>query len=296
MRGPLNPYGHMQQYWKQYLDGISWRPLSFEEQRYVEKVKKVFVEQQRKILAKIHNPFKLCPNVVTLWLPAFPTTAIGLSISSLNDISVIIRQGIEPTLANAFTAIEVLKLRVPISFTFLTLFSSLGLLFTGKINKLIQTSLDELNSEQENRLNRLEEKLNFFSLDKTEGLEETIWEMIDNNTKLKSNTQAQNPFDLTNRSMTVFFPLYQSHTELGILFHDLDYMGISILQALDPNDRIFSLFRIIHVRLPFALVLLVLFLLLGLFLSNAVNEVEQGTREEIIKDVKEGIQEMKKNF
>lgn len=294
MRGPSIPYIHTQRYLEQCLNGISWRPLSIEEQRYIEKIKKVLAKQQRKF-ASFFNPFNLCPIGVSIWFPLLPSVALGFAFSGLNNIAVLIRQAIEPTLTNGFLAIRILELRVPSPLYFLTLFSAIGLFFNAKINGLVQASNDEFIAKQEEMFNRLEEKLNVLTSEEDSGsnlLENTL---DDGNPPLRT-TLTLNPFNLSPLSLTVFVPIYKNHTALGILFHDLNYMGFSILQALEPNDKIYSLFRFIHIQVPLALDLLVMLLVLGLFLSGGVNKVEQGVREEIIKEVKESIQELKKNY
>jgi len=300
MRGSANSYSLGQQYLQQYLNRISWRPLSLDEQQYFQKIKVFLAEQQRKFYAKVLNPFNLCPLFVTVWFPVLPSLTIGISFSSIQDIGIYIRQAMDPTLANIFSLFKILEFRTPFPLVLLTMFSAVGLFFNGKINKLIQQATSELITEQDKRLQGFEEKLDCLLVDKSldlnvnldNELEKKIAEIIAQE-KSKSITQALNPFNLTPVSMSVFFPIYQKHTAVGIVFHDLDYLGIGLLQALEPNDKIYSIIRIIHTQTPFALDLLALFLGVGLFLSGGVNKVEQGAREEVISNVKEGINEIK---
>lgn len=286
MRGPSSPYMLMQQYLEQYLNGISWRPQSIAEQQYIEKIKHTIAEQQRKFYAKILNPFNLYPLSVTFWFPVIPSLAIGVSVTSLREVDIYIRQAMDPTFANIFSAFIILEFHVPFSLALLTLASCLGLYFTGKINKLLETLKNQLIPEQEERFQASEEELDL------EGKRlETIAEEKD-----KSIIEALNPFKLAPASMSIFFPVFLDHTAIGIVFHDLDYLGISVLQAIEPNDKIYSIFRFIHAQVPFTLTLLILFFAINLFLSGEVNKVEQEAREEAINKVKERINQAKPKY
>lgn len=250
---------------------------------------------QRKLFKEIFNPFNLCATSVSVWFPVFPSVALGVSVSSLNDIGIYLRQAIEPTLSNGFTAMKLFELRVPFPLTFLTLFSAIGLIFNSKIHALLQAMNDELLAKQEDMLKGLEDQLNVLSSEDT--IEEKKADTSrEKRTPLIRPPQSLSPFNLSPLSMTIFVPVYKSHTALGILFHDLNYMGFSLLQALEPNDKIFSLFRFIHIQVPLALDLLILFFALGLFLNGAVNRVEQGAREEVIKEIKGGIQQLRRDI
>lgn len=293
MRAPSSPYMLTQQYLEQYLNRISWRPLSVEEQRFVEKLKQALAEQRRKLYAKILNPFNLCPLFVTAWFPVYPSLTIGVSFSSVQDIGIYLRQAMDPTFANIFSLFKILESKVPFPLGLLTMFSGIGLFITDRVNTLLQTSNNELMMEQEEALKGLEEKLDSLSSDeRLDGIKEKILETIAEE-KRKSMVEALNPFILSPRAISVFFPIYQKHTAIGVVFHDLDYMGIGILQALEPNDKIYSIIRFIHVQVPFALELLVMFLAIGLFLSGGVNKVEQGAREEVIDEVRESVWQLK---
>ncbi len=292
MRGASSPYLYLQQNLAQYLNGLSWRPRSIEEQRYFEKIKLAIAEQKRKFYAKILNPFNLCPEFITLWFPVLPSLAIGISFSSLKEISIYIRQAMDPTLANIFSLFTILEFQVPFPLALLTMFSGIGLFINSKVNKLVQTSNNELITEQAQGLKDLEEKLECLSLEQSSVVEEKILEtMVEE--KRKSIIEALNPFNLSPRSLVVTFP-FQNYTYVGLVFHDLEYMAIAIIQALEPNAKIFSVIRFIHVQVPFALDILALFLSIGLFFSGGVNKVEQGACEEVINEVKESINHLKK--
>lgn len=260
MKGPSSPCMFMQQHLEQYLNGICWRPLSIVEQQYIEKIKYAIAEQQRKFYAKILNPFNLSPISTAFWFSVIPSLAIGVSVTSLGEIDIYIRQALEPTFANIFSAFIIFEFHVPFSLAFLTLALCLGLFLTGKINKLLQTAKNPLIAEQEERL---------------EALEKTTEE------KHGSIIKALNPFKLAPISMTIFFPVFRDHTDLGIVFHDLDYLAIAVLQALEPTDKMYSIFRFIHTQVPFSLVLLIMFLAIYLFLSDEVNKIEQRARVDI---------------
>jgi len=105
MREPSSPGMYMQKNFQQYLKGICWRPLLIEEQQYVEKIKYAIAEQQRKIYARILNPFNLSPISTAFWFPIIPSLAIGVSVTSLGEINIFIRQAMDPTFANIFSAI-----------------------------------------------------------------------------------------------------------------------------------------------------------------------------------------------
>lgn len=293
MRGPSSPYLQMQQYLEHYLNGVSWRPLSFEEQRYVEKIKQAIAEQQRKFYAKILNPFNLCPKGLIIWFPVLPSVAIGVSFSSLQEISIYIRQAMDPTFLNIFSIFKILEFQVPFPLALLTMFSAVGLTINGKINKLVQTSNNEIMTEQAEGLKDLDEKLEYLSTEEGSAGEKILETMVEE--KRKSIIEALNPFNLSPRSLTVLFP-FQKYTSVVVVFHDLDYMAIGISQALEPNAKIISVIRFIHVQVPFALNLLAMFLLIGLFFSGGVYKIEQGAREEVIKEVKESVNQLKKKY
>lgn len=281
MRGPSSPYMLMQQYREQYLNGISWRPLSIAEQQYIEKIKHALAVQQRKLYARILNPFFLSPISVTFWFPVVPSLAIGVSVTSLREIDIYIRQAVEPTFANIFSAFIILEFHVPPPLAFLTLASCWGLFFTDKINKLLQTVKNQLITEQEERLKSLEEELDILSSEVNLDLVGKIFETVAAE-KHRSIIEALNPFKLAPLSMSIFFPIFRDHTDVGMVFHDLEYVSIALLQTLEPTDKMYSIFRLIHAQVPFALVLMIMFLAIHLFLSDEVNKAEQEAREEVI--------------
>lgn len=277
MRRPSSPYMCMQQSLKQYLNGICWRPLSIVEQQYLEKIKYAIAEQQRKFYAKILNPFNLSPISTTFWFPVIPSLAIGVSVTSLGEIDIYIRQAMESTFTNIFSAFIIFEFHVPFSLAFLTLALCLGLFLTGKINKLLQTAKNPLITEQEERLEALDKELDILSSKVSPDMEEKTLEKVAEE-KHRSIIEALNPFKLAPISMTIFFPVFRDHTDVGVVFHDLDYVGIAVLQALEPTDKIYSIFRFIHAQVPFSLTLLIMFLAIHLFLSDEVNKVEQAAR------------------
>ena len=147
---------------------------------------------------------------------------------------------------------------------------------------MLQTAKIPLITEQEEKLNALEKELDILSSKVSSDMEETIlgkeveekhWSII----------EALNPFKLAPISMTIFFPVFRDHTDLGVVFHDLDYIAIAVLQALEPTDKMYSIFRFIHAQVPYSLVLLIMFLAIHLFLNDEVNKIEQGAREDILR-------------
>lgn len=247
MRGPSSPCMCMQpQYPQQYINAACWRPLIIVDPQYSVKNNYAIPEQQRKSSTKILNPFNLSPISTAFWFSVIPSLAIGVSVTSLGEIDIYIRQALDPTFANIFSAFIIAEFHVPFSLAFLTLALCLGLFLAGKINKLLQTAKNSLIVEQEERLNPF-----------------------------------LNPFMLAPISMTIFFPVFRDHTDIGIVFQDLDYIAIALLQALEPTDKMYSIFRFIHTQVPFSLVLLIMFLAIFLFLSDEVNKIEQRTHEDI---------------
>lgn len=280
MRGPSRPYMCMQEYLKQYLNGICWRPLSIVNQQYNEKIKYAIAEQRRKFYAKILNPFNLSPIFTSFWFPVIPSLAIGVSVTSLGEIDIFIRQAMDPTFTNIFSAFKIFAFHVPFSLAFLTLALCLGLFLTGKINKLLQSAKNPLITEQEEKLKALDKELDILSSKVSPDVEEKILEKVGEE-KHKSIIEALNPFRLAPISMTIFFPVFRDHTAIGVVFHDLDYLAIAVLQALEPTDKMYSIFRFIHAQVPFSLALLIMFLAIHLFLSDEVNKIEQRAREDI---------------
>lgn len=308
MRRLSNPYMPFRENQEQSLNGFYWRPQIILEQQYLEKIKHALAEQKRKIYAKILNPFNLSPISVAFWFPVVPSLAIGVVVTSLQEIDIYIRQAMEPTFVNIFSAFDILEFHVPSAFALLTLASCLGLFLTSKTNKLIETATNQLIAEQEERLKTLEEELdlissevnldNGISLDNEVSLDKIENKMLDTavEEKPRSILAVLNPFNLAPISMSIFFPVILDHTALGLVFHDIDYLAFAILQAVEPNDKIYSIFRFIHAQVPFALSFLAMFLAICLFLSGEINKAEQEAGKEIMNKIRESINQWKQGY
>lgn len=257
----------------------------------IEKYNKILAEQQRKFIAKILNPFNLCLISVTFWFPITQYIYIGVRSQSLKQISIVIRQQIDPN-DTIHSQIQILQFKLPFPLTLLATFSALGLFVNGAIDKLIDNSTTQIMNEQEDRLRNLEEKLNSLSseipIDPSQippDLQNKVIESITPESRRRI-LQVINPFNLCPR-ITLKIPIFKRHLALGVNFMDLQRMAISIRQALEPTDNIFSTIRFIELRVPFPLAISVLFLSVGLFLNCGVNEFEQETRDGILNEVKQ---------
>lgn len=263
-----------------------------------EKCNRILGEQQRRFIAKNLNPFNLCPVSVTFWFPITGNLRLGVPVSNLERIGISIRQRLVPN-DLIHLAIKIIQLRIPFPLTLLTIFSSLGLWINGAVNKLINNATIQLMNEQEKLLNNLEEKIEILSLkavpdpsqlppDVLEKVREALAE------ENKSRTlQALNPFSLC-PIMTCYFPIYKTHTAIGIGFMDFQRLSISIRQFIEPQDVIFTTIRFIELKVPFPLAIFALVFTVGLFLNGGINEFEQGTRDEIMNEVKRIFQQYRR--
>lgn len=263
-----------------------------------EQFNKVIAEQQRKFIAKNLNPFNLCPAYITFWFPTFKYTAIGVTIYNFKRITIKIRQQIEPN-ETTYLSFTILQLQLPFPLTLLTLFSGLGLFVNGAINNLMEGSNAQLINEQEELLNKLEEKICSLSsdapVDPSEvppDIQEKVMAAIAEE-KSRLIQQAINPFVLFPR-LAFFFPVYKQHTTIAVNFLNFQRIAIAIVQALEPHDIITIPIRFIELKVPFSLGLLAQFLAIGLLLNNGVNQFEQTTRDGIVSEVKQIHQQYRK--
>ena len=257
----------------------------------VEKYNKILAEQQRKFIARILNPFNLCPISLTFWFPITQYIYIGVRPQNLKQIGIVIRQQIEPS-DTIHSSIQILQFKLPFPLTLLTTFSALGLFVNGAIDKLIENSTTQIMNEHKDRLSNLEEKLDSLSseipIDPSQippDLQNKVIESIVQESRRRI-LEVINPFNLCPK-ITVYFPIFKRHVAIGVNFMDLQQMSISIRQALEPTDVILSSIRFIELRVPFPLAILALFLSVGLFLNAGVDEFEQETRDGILNEVKQ---------
>ena len=177
------------------------------------------------------DPLHLCPNSIVFWFFIPPYTAIGVTVYSLNEISVYLRQQVEPN-ETVYLLFRILDLRPPKPLTLLTLFFSIGLVITDAFYRVIEV-LDTNHEFSQGHVNWL------------------------------------NPFNLTTR-MSVFFPVYDNHTSIGFLTIDFRHVEISVKQSLEPNDNILSLIRFLDLYSVFPLQVATMFLSIGLFLTGLI--------------------------
>ncbi|NLM21050.1 MAG: hypothetical protein GX207_04795 [Peptococcaceae bacterium] len=99
----------------------------------------------------------------------------------------------------------------------------------------------------------------------------SVYKLIEALNTQGSENNPPNPFKQSPR-LAVFFPIYDNHTALGILYIDFKIMQFSIKQSLEPNENIVSLIRFLDIVPPFPLQVATMFLALGLFLNWIINE------------------------
>ena len=282
-----SPYTTFQHYKTQFP---SYSNSAINQDWVKEKFNRILGEQQRKFIANNLNPFNMCPISMTFWFPITQNTKVGVPVSNLERIGITIRQRLLPN-DLIHLAIRIIRLRIPFPLTLLIMFSSLGLWINGAVNKLIDNATTQLINEQEELLINLEEKIELLypeivtdpSQLPTDVLEKVRKALAEeNNSRIR---QALNPFNLC-PVMTFYFPIYKTHTAIGIGFMDFQRLSISIRQFMEPQDVIYTTIRFIELKVPFPLSIFALFLTLGLFLNGGVNEFGQGTRDEIMNEVK----------
>lgn len=82
---------------------------------------------------------------------------------------------------------------------------------------------------------------------------------------------AESPFNLTPR-LSIFFPVFNAHTQLGFITIDFRHVEISLKQTIEPNETIITLFRFLDLYSPFPLQAWVLILVIGLFLTGKIGK------------------------
>ncbi|OCZ49860.1 hypothetical protein [Dehalobacter sp. TeCB1] len=214
----------------------------------------MFCNKIRKYSKNRLDPFNLCPNTLIVWFFIPPYRAIGIAFHGLQDISVFIRQQMEPN-QTIFLMFKILELRPPFPLTLLTIFVSLGLVFTDGANKIVRA----VRSEYENIKPR----------------DETVMPYPD-------------PFSLTPR-MSIYYPVLDDRTSIGFLTIDFRHFELSIKQALEPNNNIRSLIRFVDIYSPFPLQLGFMLVSIGLFLCGIIYRFCQSQKQELLEEIKGAI-------
>ena len=263
----------------QYLTPLLARCHSSGQQRQVyEKYYPLILQHVRKWYARNLNPFNLCPRTIMIWLLIRPNNAIGISLIGLREIAIYWRQQMEPN-ETIFLLFKIIDLHVPFPLMLLGTFGTVGLVVTDGANRLVQAAQMQFEEIMKN----IQEDLNELS-DATKDIQQAI-ENMETAEKHQKAINLLDPFNLTPR-MSVYFPIYNYHTTLGILLIDFRHLELSIKQSLEPNETLVSLIRFIDVYSPFPLPIMVMLLSIGLFFVGKIQDLNQATREDILSDVK----------
>ncbi|TGE33380.1 hypothetical protein [Desulfosporosinus sp. Sb-LF] len=266
----------------QYLPPLLSRCPSPEQQRLIyEKYYPLILQHVRKLYSQSLNPFYLCPESILVWLIIPPHNAIGISLLGLRKIAIYWRQQIEPN-ETIFLLFKIIDLHVPFPVMLFIMFASIGLIITDGANRLVKAA--QMQSEE--ILGDIKETLNKLS-DVTEDFQQSI-ETLKTLKNTQRARQLLDPFNITPR-MSVFFPIYDNHTTLGILLIDFRHLEVTLKQSLEPNETIVGLIRSVDIYSPFPLPIMVMLLSMGLFLVSKIQELNQATREEVLSDVKRSI-------
>lgn len=249
----------------QYLTPLLARYHSPGQQRLIyEKYYPLIREHVRKWYARNLNPFRLTPRTIMIWLLIRPYNAIGISLVSLHEIAIYWRQQMEPN-ETIFLLFKIIDLRIPFPLMLGVMFATIGMMVTDGANRLVKASQMQF----EEGLKKIKENLNGLSTT-SDALRQSI-----ENTLMSEERQKRlnwlDPFNLTPR-MSVYFPIYNYHTTLGILLFDFRHLEISLKQSLEPNETLLSLIRFIDVYSPFPLPIMVMLLSLGLFLMGKIQD------------------------
>ena len=266
----------------QFLSPLITRCRSIEQQRLVyEKYYPLILQYVRKWYTRNLNPFNMCPQSIMIWLLVGPYNAIGIDLIGLSEIAIFWRQQIEPN-ETIYLLFKIIDLHVPYPMMLLITFGFIGLVITDGANRLVkaaQMQFDEIIKNIKDDLEDLSTKV------------EDIQQFIENEETTEDHQRTVNildPFNLTPR-MSVFLPIYDNHTVLGILLMDFRHLEISLRQSLEPNEMLYSLVRFIDVYSPFPLPIMVMLLSIGLFFVGKIQDLNQVTRDEILSNVKQSM-------
>lgn len=86
-----------------------------------------------------------------------------------------------------------------------------------------------------------------------------------------------NPFNLCPRAINFWF-LVPPYSAIGIIIKDLRLVTVNWRQQIEPNDTVFVTFRIMELRTPFPLTLLVMFTSFGLVIADSAHSLIEATR------------------
>lgn len=262
-----------------------WYQRSPEQQRFIyEKYYPLILQNVRKWYTRKLNPFNLCPRTIMIWLLIRPYNAIGINLIGLRKIAIFWRQQMEPN-ETIFLLFRVIDLHIPFPLMLLITFGSLGLVITDGANRLLKAAQMQF----EETITKIRKDVDGLA-DTLDELQESLDNLININTEEdhKKTINRLDPFNLTTR-MSVYLPIYNYQTTLGILLMDFRHLEISIKQSLEPNETLFSLIRFIDVYSPFPLPIMVMLLLVGLFFVGKIQDLNHAEREEIISKVKRSI-------
>lgn len=95
----------------------------------------------------------------------------------------------------------------------------------------------------------------------------------------KYSNNRLDPFNLCPRTLLFwyFIPPYRA---IGISILGLQEIAVYVRQQIEPNQTIYLMFRILELRPPIPLTLLIMFASLGLVLTDGANKVVQAVRSE----------------
>jgi hypothetical protein len=250
-RGDLLP-NKFNTYLQNYLSRFLYRPpilfhSLFEERLFFERISLRIPDQIRQAFARKLNPFNLCPHTIVYWFLIPPYSAIGLSILGLHRVAVFWRQQIEPN-ETVYVMYRILEFKIPFPLMLFTMFSLFGLVITGtsygiyeELYALFTSKQPIIDAEAENK--------------------QGISNLLD-------------PFNLTPK-MSIYFPVYDDHTSLGFLDITFRHAELSLKQSLEPNETIFSLIRFLDLYAPFPIMIGLIMLSIGLFLTGIIYENRQ---------------------
>lgn len=97
-----------------------------------------------------------------------------------------------------------------------------------------------------------------------------------------------NPFNVCPRSIYFWF-LIQPYNAIGISILGLREVGVHWRQQIEPNETVYLLFKVIDLKPPFPLTLLLMFSALGLIITDGANRLIQTARLEFVNQPEERI-------
>lgn len=226
----------------------------------------LLLKQTRKFFINKLDPFNLCPRSIIFWFLIEPYNAIGINMLGLNKVFVIWRQQMEPN-ETIYLMFRILELNPPFPLTLLLMFSALGLVISDEAYRLLLTSQQgngNMSTTCENPIKRL-------------SCSEQQKEIETDNKQEYQTLDYRDPFILTPK-MSIYYPVYDDRTSLGFLSIDFQHVELSVKQALEPSETIFSLIRFSDIYAPFPLQVAVMLLSIGLFITGEIYKFGQSLR------------------